>query len=48
MCGEEEVERGRRRGNVWGGRGRKREKEGKCVRRKKGKGGEEGGMSEEE
>jgi hypothetical protein len=48
MCEEEEVERGRRRGNVWGGRGIKWEKEGECVRKKRWKGGEGGGMCEEE
>ncbi len=41
------MERGRKWGNMLGGRGRKEEKEGECVRRKR-KGGEGGGMCEEE
>ncbi len=48
MCEEEEVERGRRRGNIWGGRSRKGQKEGECVRRKRCKGGKGVGICEEE
>ncbi len=48
MCEEEEVEKGRMRGNVIRGRGGKGEKEGDCLRRKRGKGGEVEGMCEEE
>jgi hypothetical protein len=42
MFKEEVVERGRRRGIVWGGRGVKWEKERECVRRKSRKGEKEG------
>ncbi len=44
MCEEEEVEKGRMRGNVLGGRGGNLEKEGDCLRRKRGKGGEVEGV----